>query len=225
MTYLLLFLSVYIGLVWVFIVKPKSSVTQLLLAFSGAYLLSITVLELFPNVYTTSSDFKKIGVFILAGVLLQSLLESFSKGAEHGHVHSHNKNASFPFLLFVSLSIHAFTEGLPIHHVGHNLLGAIIIHKVPVSIVLTVYFINKGYSKSKIFLYLSLFAIMSPLGILFSEKIHFLQTYITEITALTIGIFLHISTIILFETSENHSFNLKKFLVIILGVLLTVFTV
>jgi hypothetical protein len=32
-----------------------------------------------------------------------------------------------------------------------------------------------------------------------------------------VGIFLHISTTILFESSENHRFNLIKFLVIILG--------
>jgi len=52
----------------------------------------------------------------------------------------------------------------------------------------------------------------------------FFEKYSAEITALIIGIFLHISTIILFESSENHNFNLHKFLAIITGILLTVFT-
>ena len=65
---------------------------------------------------------------------------------------------------------------------------------------------------------------MSPLGILVSDKISFFNLYHTEITALIIGVFLHISTIILFESSENHKFNFKKFTAILLGILLTIFT-
>ena len=65
---------------------------------------------------------------------------------------------------------------------------------------------------------------MSPLGVLLGDKVSFFTTYYTEITALIIGVFLHISTIILFESSENHKFNLQKFIAILLGILLTVFT-
>ena len=39
------------------------------------------------------------------------------------------------------------------------------------------------------------------------NKIIFFELYSSEITAIIIGIFLHISTIILFESSENHNFN------------------
>jgi hypothetical protein len=35
--------------------------------------------------------------------------------------------------------------------------------------------------------------------------------------ALVVGIFLHISTTILFETEENHKFNMVKFIAIIIG--------
>ena len=52
----------------------------------------------------------------------------------------------------------------------------------------------------------------------------FFELYSSEITAVIIGVFLHISTIILFESSENHNFNLHKFLAIIAGILLTIFT-
>ena len=65
---------------------------------------------------------------------------------------------------------------------------------------------------------------MSPLGVFVAEQISFFTTYHSEITAIIIGVFLHISTIILFEGSENHKFNLKKFIAIVLGILVTVFT-
>ena len=64
---------------------------------------------------------------------------------------------------------------------------------------------------------------MSPLGVFISDKVSFFKEYHEEITALIIGVFLHISTIILFESSENHKFNFQKFAAIVLGILLTVF--
>ena len=73
-------------------------------------------------------------------------------------------------------------------------------------------------------LFLSIFALMSPLGVLVANKITFITEYQTEITALIIGVFLHISTIILFESSENHKFNIQKFTAILLGILVTIFT-
>jgi hypothetical protein len=39
------------------------------------------------------------------------------------------------------------------------------------------------------------------------------------INAIVIGIFFHISTVILFESSEGHKFNLSKLVVIVLGIL------
>jgi zinc and cadmium transporter len=155
---------------------------------------------------------------------LQSILESFSKGAEHGHIHIHADGNKFPTLLFVSLCLHAFSEGLPIHHTGDNLLWAIIVHKVPIAIVLTTFLIQTKYSKKIILIFLFFFGIMSPLGVLLGNKIDFFTNYYTEITALIVGVFLHISTIILFESSENHKFNVQKFTAILLGVLLTIFS-
>ena len=224
MNYLLLIASVLLGALLVFLIKPSNKFVRLLLAFSGAYLLSVTILHLLPEVYTVTTDAKRVGVFILIGIILQSVLESFSKGAEHGHIHIHSDGKEFPTLLFASLCLHAFSEGLPIHHNGDNLLWAIIVHKIPIAIVLTTFLIQTKYSKKIVFTFLFFFGLMSPLGVLLGDKITFFTTYYTEITALIIGVFLHISTIILFESSENHSFNLQKFMAILLGVLLTIFT-
>ncbi|MFY0604407.1 MAG: ZIP family metal transporter [Flavobacteriaceae bacterium] len=224
MSIVYLTLSVALGALFVLFAKPNKKFIQLLLAFSGAYLLSVTVLHLLPDVYTEASDTKVIGVCILFGIILQSVLESFSKGAEHGHIHYHGDGKKFPMLLFVSLCIHAFSEGLPIHHAGDNLLWAIVVHKIPIAIVLTIFLIKAKFSTFTTIVFLTLFGLMSPLGMLLSEKIMFLDTYIMEITAVTIGIFFHISTIILFESTENHKFNIQKFAAILLGVMLTIFS-
>jgi zinc and cadmium transporter len=224
MNYILLIASVLLGSLLVFIIEPNKKIVRLLLAFSGAYLLSATILHLLPDVYTVNSDATNIGIFILVGIILQSVLESFSKGAEHGHIHMHSDGKKFPTLLFVSLCIHAFSEGLPIHNADDNLLWAIVVHKIPIAIVLTSFLLQTKYSKKTVFSFLFFFALMSPLGVLLGDKIPFFNTYQTEIKALIIGVFLHISTIILFESTENHKFNLQKFMAILLGVLLTVFT-
>ena len=100
MSYVILFLSVVIGSVLVFIYKPNQKGLRLLLAFSGAYLLAITVLHLLPEVYQASEMGNKIGLLILFGILLQSILESFSKGIEHGHSHLKGKKGSFHFVFF-----------------------------------------------------------------------------------------------------------------------------
>lgn len=222
MIYFLLIASVLFGILMVFFFKPNKKIVHLLLAFSGAYLLSVAILHLLPEVYQKSSNINLVGIFILIGIILQFILESFSKGAEHGHIHINTYGKTFPYLLFVSLSIHAFSEGLPIHYNKVNLLWAIVVHKIPIAIILTIYLLNSKLSKKTIIIFLTFFALMSPLGALISEKVLFFKEYNVEITALIIGVFLHISTVILFESSENHKFNLQKFLAIIGGVLLTV---
>ncbi len=216
MTYIALILSVLIGIFIVFGLKPSNQFAKLLLAFSGAYLLSITILHLFPEVY--ASEVSNIGLFILIGLLFQLILDFFSKGAEHGHIHI-KKDMVFPWALFISLSIHAFMEGIPLAHNHHHeyLLWAIVVHKIPIAVILGTFFVNSKIPKSKAVLFLLLFSLMSPLGSLAGENVQILTLYKTEITAVIIGIFLHISTIILFETSKDHTFNLLKFVAILVG--------
>lgn len=217
MIYLLPILAVVFGFAFVVLFNPSiKSNLKLLLAFSGAFLLSITVFELIPNLYNGSNG-KTVGLYIMLGILLQIFLEFFSKGAEHGHVHIRKNNTFFPWLLFVSLSIHAVLEGFPIH-ANENLLYGIIVHKIPIAIILTSFFFASNISHLKTFIFLSLFALMTPFGSYLSENVSFLNNYYTEISALVVGIFLHISTTILFESSEGHKFNITKLLVIIAAI-------
>jgi hypothetical protein len=67
------------------------------------------------------------------------------------------------------------------------------------------------------------FAIMTPLGTLFSEIIPVINTYYTEITAVVIGILFHISSTIIFESSEGHKFNIAKISMIVLGIAIAYF--
>jgi len=230
MNYFLPFLAVVLGWSVVIFLKPASQrYTKLLLSFSGAYLLALTVFVLIPEVYHQhdhSLDFKYIGLFVIVGVLLQIVLEFFSHGAEHGHPgHLHTAHTAFPLSLFISLSIHSILEGFPLSH-GHNhdLVYGIFVHKLPVAIVLTTFFVNSGINKWKTALFLLFFSLMTPLGTYLSANVPQLIAYHTELSAIVIGIFLHISTVILFENAEGHRFNLLKFLSVCVGFAVAYFT-
>lgn len=216
MIYIALIIPVIAGFILVQVIKPNSKHLQLFLSFSGAYLLSVTVLHLIPEVFSHQKE--HIGLFILLGIVLQTGLEYISKGAEHGHIHSSDFEKDIPWLLLGSLGLHAFLEGMPLGLVENgNLLFAIVIHKLPIAIILAVFLKNSSLSKVYVFIFLFLFAIMSPLGSWVSANFSAIDQYTDQINALIIGVFLHISTAILFESSENHKFNLQKFIVIIIG--------
>lgn len=86
--YLLLISCVMISGLLVYYIKLESKQPlKLLLAFSGAFLISISFLVLLPEVYEANHLY--IGLFVLLGFLLQLFLELLTKGAEHGHDHSH----------------------------------------------------------------------------------------------------------------------------------------
>lgn len=229
MNYLLPLFSVLIGYGIALFLKPsKKKNLKLLLAFSGAFLLSITVMHLLPEVYEAAhaqhghEHSNAIGIFIMCGILFQIILEFFSKGAEHGHVHGHDEIQTMPWLLFISLCIHAFLEGFPVSH-HENLAIGIAIHHLPIAIILTAFFINAKLSRSIIFAFMVAFALMTPLGTVASGYLPALNDYYTQITAVVIGILFHISSTIIFETSEGHKFNIAKVSMIILGIVLACF--
>ena len=213
MIYLLPFLAVLIGSGLAFTLAKKINYLPLLLSFSGAFLLAITVVNIIPKIYRPDSG--RIGIFILIGILLQLILEYLSGGAEHGHLH-HKKSNRFPWLLFISISAHALLEGFPLH-LDEHLLVAIMIHKVPIGLILTSFLLKADFKPIRILPIITIFALMTPLGSFLEERIAVTADTAQYITAVAIGVFLHVSTTILFETSRDHRFNLSKFLMIILG--------
>lgn len=221
-SYLLPLLAVIIGVAIAILTKKQKSIyTKLLLSFSGAFLLALTLFDLLPEVYH-HIDAKQTGLYIMCGILLQIVLEFFSKGAEHGHVHIHKDDTQFPWLLFISLCIHSFLEGFPIHQ--HNdMVYGVLIHKIPIATLITAFLLQSSFSKLQIVCFLGFFAGMTPLGTYISNNIAFVADYVDVVNAIVIGIFLHISTTILFETGEGHKFNLSKLVAICLGVFIAYF--
>jgi zinc transporter ZupT len=85
--------------------------------------------------------------------------------------------------------------------------------------------IASGTSKIRSWVLLSLFAVTTPIGLvigLYSDQ--FIPNFdFNIILAIVVGMFLHISTTIIFETSENHKFNFLKLLTILGGCALAFF--
>ena len=225
--YLYPFLAVLIGAVVVLFLSKKAIQTnsQLTLAFSGAFLLSITVFDLLPSVYSediTNSklDEKAIGLMIMIGILFQVILEFFSKGAEHGHIHISNNK--LPWVLLISLSLHAFVEGFSIHP-DQNILYGIFIHKIPIAFIITTSLLNTEIKKYKILLFIIFFSLMTPIGTFISNNSEQLLDYRILIDSFVVGVLLHVSTTILFESNEGHKFNLVKISLIAGAILLAYF--
>ncbi|WP_299990069.1 ZIP family metal transporter [uncultured Pontibacter sp.] len=243
---LVLFFTVVLSSFLVKVFPPDNSRwLKMALAFSGAYLFTITIVHLLPDVLLGNPNPHRVGYWVLAGFFLQLVLELFSHGVEHGHMqtnhHSHGHVGSMPFLLLGSLFIHSFLEGSILveggerhvghHHTGENfyavLLG-IAIHHVPAAFALMSVLMSRIGSFRKAFLWLLIFAIGSPLGILVSNYIIKDniggEAVFTALTGLVAGNFLHISTTILFETSPDHRFNRNKLLATLVGLALALLT-
>ncbi len=233
-TCILLFLPVLLsGMAVIILQNVKQNLNKIMLSFSGAYLLSISVLHLLPEIYSGGNHY--IGVFILAGFVLQLILEFISEGIEHGHFHHHEKGKNaFPLAIITGLCIHTFLEGMPLaanlnteefNLANNSLLIGIILHNIPISFVLVTMLLKSGLSKNTAIGYLVLFALTAPLGIVagkiagnfFTENI---ADFYNAMLAIVVGIFLHVSTTILFESTDNHRFNLIKSGAILAGIAL-----
>ena len=250
MTIALLIASVVAAIITVIWLKPTDrNRLKLLIAFSGSYLLSITALHLLPEVFVEidTSRGAYFGAFVLVGFFLQVMLEYLSGGIEHGHAHHDSKKDALPIGLLVGLCLHAFLEGMPLGgggegHAGHDhshdhghahghghshgveasqsaLLWGIVLHKYPVAIVFFSMLLNNGMGKAKALGFLALFGAMAPLGTLLGGA-EMIGQFHRESLAIVIGIFLHVSTTILFESSEGHKFNAYKMLAIAGGLAL-----
>ncbi len=227
MDYLILLSSIALGALTVFGFKlqdPKH--VKLLNAFTGAYLLSLTLLHLLPELYRVHGAVEvhplRIGALILAGFFTQVALDVFSMGVEHGHTHP--MHGRLPVGVVAGLCLHALVEAMALgdaqtHHDPASrrlLLWSIVLHNYPVSIALLGMLLQSGARRNGALGWLGLFAAMAPLGMFLSAHTA-LAAHSRELMAIVIGIFMHIATTILFESSDIHRFNLQKMAAIILG--------
>jgi zinc and cadmium transporter len=226
--YFFLLSSIGLGALSVFLFKLyEPQHVKLLNAFTGAYLLCLTVLHLWPELYhghggAGAPSAMRIGVLIMAGFYTQVALDVVSMGVEHGH--AHHLHGRLPFGIVAGLCLHALVEAMALgnEHTHYDpasrrlLLWSIVLHNYPVSIALLGMLLQSGMSRGRALGLLGLFAAMAPLGMTLSGYTA-LANYSRELMAFVIGIFMHISTTILFESSDIHRFNLAKLGAIIVG--------
>lgn len=237
--YLLLFFAVILGGVFGFwLQRYERNHLKIVLAFSGAFLLGISVLHLMPAVYIQLQA--RAGLWILLGFFIQLALEQLSTGVEHGHVHAHpHAPRGFAVQVMIGLSLHAFLEGMPLSgyeqvqtpypqpgHVHHHLLYGVVLHKAPAAFALVMLLLSSQFKKTAVAGCLLVFASMSPAGALLTQFTGGNEGTFSVLLAIVIGSFLHIATTILFESGESrhHRVSWKKLAAIVAGVAFSMLT-
>lgn len=207
----------------------RESHVQYILAFSGSFLLCVTLLHLIPE--TLFHLGSNSAVLIVAGFFLQQIFQRMTHGIEHGHTHIHldAKKNIVVTPLFIGLVLHAFSEGLPLGgHIGDegiitSLFIAIALHKLPEAMLISSLVLLSTHSKSKSWALLILFSIITPLTALLTSYIGssfpIIQKIITWSIPLVAGAFLHIATTIFYESStKKHEMGWKMWTAILLGI-------
>jgi len=218
-----LILSVGLGAGAAWIIPTDSKTFKYLLAFSGAFLFGTLLTHMIPEVFHDGA--MTMGWWIMLGFGVQLMLDYLSEGLEHGHFHSHGKTV--PWLAIVGLLLHAFIEGMPLNHNGAHghdhsqgtFLWAIALHKLPIALLVTGALRKAQVPLQTIGVVVLLFALATPLGATLSNATTIAQ-YAPQMLAVAIGLLLHVSTTILFESSQNHQFNLIKLIFVIAGMAL-----
>lgn len=235
------------GMLSMYFLKESTKYIKYLLAFTGAFILGITFIHLVPVAYLSGTYW--VGILVLAGFLVQLILENLSKGIEHGHIHqASGYNRWFAWQVLLGLSVHSFIEGMPLaenlydlmdhscdlhdHHHGHqhhshqgsHLFWGIIAHHIPAALALVALFLGAGFTRLKTGLALLVFTLMTPLGAYSAGMISWTEEGFSYLIALVIGTFLHVATTILFEQEEGHQMSWRRWLLIVLGLALAVVT-
>ena len=225
--------------------KPieKSSI-DLISGFTGAFVIGILVFHMLPEVYEELAP-RTIGLCIMIGLLIQSILDFYTKGIDHGHTHTahcthgHSADEMHPSLtiaMFVSLSMHTFLESIPIlsdtqmhsHDLHHGieiagvspLLVGIALHTIPMAMVLYMFIRKSVKSHRKALMLILFFGLMGPLGMFIGAHVSFLHQYYYQMMAVVTGILLHVSSVMLFDCDMAMYGKIKKLSVIVIGLIL-----
>jgi hypothetical protein len=224
--------------------KSLQQKMPLVLAFGGAFLIGLIFTHLVPEAYALGPQ---VGLWVLVGFLIQIALEYMSQGIEHGHAHPPKLKTHIPWTVFISLCLHAFLESMPLaegeghhdhahhHHVHLHmetlnwpLLLGLAVHKLPVAVVLMSLLRDLEMTQWGRWALMTLFGLMPVAGMwVYDWMVHMdgmgqTNTFPMMAQGILIGILMHISTTILFETSDGHRFNAQKLTVTILALLMSI---
>lgn len=207
---------------------------KIFLSFSGAYLFTVSVTSLMPEVYHHGNPYT--GLLVLSGFLFQILLEQFTKGVEHGHLHHHHGTGFKPVVqVFIGMSLHAFLEGMPIgdHEfiakgISQKLLPGTCLHEIPAAFALGSVLLSTGFKGISFWSIIIPYAFMLPSGALISGMLNTgnMEQWVHQwLLPFVIGAFLHISTTILYENSENHTYKRIRLIAVLAGVLVATISI
>lgn len=202
--------------------KPQGLFLRLSLSFSGAFLLAVALLHMLPELFLEAGE--GAGVWLLAGFLLQVIMEFWSRGLEHGHMHL-QAGSRLPLAVLLSLCTHAFIEGIPFADptiaADRPFALGVMLHHLPVAMALALVLRVAKASPLRMWMHLIAFAAAAPLGIVAGRVIgeqH--EEVLMAALGVALGMFLHITTTIIFESSKEHRIDRARFATVIAGALL-----
>ncbi|MBQ9637978.1 MAG: ZIP family metal transporter [Bacteroidales bacterium] len=207
--------------------KLSEQVLQAISLFGGAFLLASCFINLVPHMYLHGAETPlgfKIGVMVMAGFLLQLLIERLTHGAEHCHSSSSQSpdvNKVSLTGLMAGLCIHSFIEGMPLVDTGgdvhQGLLWGIVLHNIPIACILIGLMLDRHLSLIQSLLILLLFAVMAPLGSLTALcTLSTSETAMELLMGVVVGILLHIAVGILFS-GDHHRITWAQLLLILIA--------
>ena len=207
---------------------------RFLLVFSGGYLLANTLLHLMPDLFVSHVKPLHVGAYIMIGFFLQRFIENFSDGVEHGHSMSSISSASCvkkykAFSFISSIAFHALLDGtILVHdhthchahdHATESVLLGMVLHKFLEAFAFMSVLQTLTDSFIRSILYLTIFALASPMGLLLNNYMNHYMASGSGIILLAIvtGNFLYISATMFFEASPNHHSNQATLWISLLG--------
>jgi zinc transporter ZupT len=171
----LVVVSALIGALVVFMVKLNHKKLCVLISFSAGALFSAAVFTLLPESYGYIGAVELI-LSLLSGYLLFWLISKYFShvcpacSATHFDEQATKKFSEIVLTLLTALSIHslldgvALTSGLEHDHQNEAVFFAVLTHKFPEGLALAALMLSSGYSKGKIFLYVTLVESLTIIG-------------------------------------------------------------
>jgi zinc and cadmium transporter len=191
-------------------------------AFSGAFLFAVTVFLWIPELAHVDHERSlPWGIWIVLGYFLQFALDSRSRGLEHGHIHHHDPN---PWPAYMGLLIHSVVEGVPMLRLpeSEQLAFALSlgIHNLPIAALLAFWLRQCQVPFQKIALALLGMSLAAPFGAAVGTLLPLDMPGMEGfIGGLVVGIFLHVSSTILFELQKDHRLPTVLWVIVIIGLL------
>lgn len=236
--YLGLILVVWMGAILPMLIKKGDLFFTRLLLFSGSYLLGIAIIHFIPDIITNSPAKTP---WILVGFFLQIIIQKFSSGSEHGHIHNVNLlNKGIAFQVLIGLSFHTLMDGISVgsytawshqhHEIEKNGLGfilGILVHKIGEGFSLASLFVLAKSKPWESSLTLLIFSLIAPISAWIVSGITISPAILSIVMALVAGSFLHISASILLENKnklKEKGVDYTEWLVIFMGFSLAIFT-